>query len=716
MSWLPGLLFPWFIAATAAVTLPLVFHLIRRAPRGQKQFSSLMFVPQSPPRLTRRSRLDNLLLLLIRVAILLLLAFAFARPFFSDAASINLLTAQERRIAILLDTSGSMRRSGVWNRALDEANRVLDDVEDRDDVALFSFNDAVETVIGFDEERTPRNTAAKVTAVRNQLAGLAPTWGATQSGDALVFVADVMDTLNDVQQSGAVSQIVLISDLQRGSQLSSLQAYEWPSEIQTTARIVATAGLTNASLQLVHDQADATVEDDLRVRVTNEPDSASEQFVLQWDASEVASGNAQSVKAYVPPGETRIVRIPRPAVDATTSRLVLGGDQVDFDNTAHVVAQQQKEIRVVYLGDDGLDETQGLAYYLDLALVDNRRRKVELVCHSSKEQEALPDLTDAQMAVVSRCSVESHFLTLLEYLKNGGELLFVMTDIEAQAALSRLAGLDDIEVQESSGGYVMLGEIDFQHSLFVPFADPRYNDFTKIRFRQHRRLVIDEKVDFKVIARFDNAAPALLERSVGQGHLIVLTSGWHPSDSRLALSTKFVPLVAGLLDWGRAKAIPTADLAVNDSVPLSGTSSESETRHVLKPDGTKVVLGSQAESFEETDLPGVYVLVADDAETEFCVNLAASESRTAPLSIEELEQFGVKMGSPPTRVEELEKLRQLHDIELEDRQKVWRTTIIAIIGLLILETWLAGRTARSIQLAPGNASANEEMAVIPEPL
>ena len=46
MSLLPSLLFPWFIAGVLAVSLPIVFHLIRRSPSGQTQFS------------TRRLRVD----------------------------------------------------------------------------------------------------------------------------------------------------------------------------------------------------------------------------------------------------------------------------------------------------------------------------------------------------------------------------------------------------------------------------------------------------------------------------------------------------------------------------------------------------------------------------------------------------------------------------------------------------------------------------------
>ena len=54
-----GLLHLVYLGGLAAISLPLLFHLIRRTPRGRQAFSSLMFLSPSPPRLTRRSRLDH---------------------------------------------------------------------------------------------------------------------------------------------------------------------------------------------------------------------------------------------------------------------------------------------------------------------------------------------------------------------------------------------------------------------------------------------------------------------------------------------------------------------------------------------------------------------------------------------------------------------------------------------------------------------------------
>ena len=121
---------PLYALGLLAVGLPVVFHLIRRTPRGRTVFSSLMFLTPSPPRITRRSRLEHLLLLLLRAAAVILLALAFARPFFRETAQLGLLNSQTRKIAILIDTSASMRRAEIWQQVLDRSQKMVNSLND----------------------------------------------------------------------------------------------------------------------------------------------------------------------------------------------------------------------------------------------------------------------------------------------------------------------------------------------------------------------------------------------------------------------------------------------------------------------------------------------------------------------------------------------------------------------------------------------------------
>src|SRR5687768_17969037 len=123
-----GILAPLYLAGLAVLTLPLLLHLVRRTPKGRKEFSSLMFLSPTPPRLTRRSRLDQIILLLLRLAALALLAFAFTRPFLRQAATLALSDLPARKVAILVDASASMRRADLWQQAIGAIEREIADL------------------------------------------------------------------------------------------------------------------------------------------------------------------------------------------------------------------------------------------------------------------------------------------------------------------------------------------------------------------------------------------------------------------------------------------------------------------------------------------------------------------------------------------------------------------------------------------------------------
>src|SRR3954469_2825453 len=99
---------PLFLVGAVAIAGPIIFHLIRRTVRDRVRFSTLMFLKPSPPRLTKRSHLENLLLLLLRCAVICLLAVTFARPYFQRTANEPPKAASGRRIVVLLDTSASL--------------------------------------------------------------------------------------------------------------------------------------------------------------------------------------------------------------------------------------------------------------------------------------------------------------------------------------------------------------------------------------------------------------------------------------------------------------------------------------------------------------------------------------------------------------------------------------------------------------------------------
>lgn len=273
-------------------------------------------------------------------------------------------------------------------------------------------------------------------------------------------------------------------------------------------------------------------------------------------------------------------------------------------------------------------------------------------------------------------------------------MLWVLTDANAAGGLSRVMQSDAVKVEEAPArNYSLISRVATDHPLFAPFADPRFGDFTKIHFWNHRRVAVLNESIARTIAWFDNGDPFLLEQSIGKGRLFVMTAGWRPADSQLALSTKFVPLVDGLLKRPDG-ALVEAQYAVHDRIALPPTANPGENRAIRGPGGRRVELATGATSFDFADRPGIYRLNYNGLETPLAVNLGADESRTAPLAIEELEQLGAILAKPSLAPAEMaQQRRQLQVVELENRQKLWRWLIVGVLALLLAETALAGHLA-----------------------
>jgi hypothetical protein len=175
---------------------------------------------------------------------------------------------------------------------------------------------------------------------------------------------------------------------------------------------------------------------------------------------------------------------------------------------------------------------------------------------------------------------------------------------------------------------------------------------------------------------------------------LILTSGWQPEDSQLAVSSKFVPMLYALLERSAGLSPAPAEYHVGDVVPLAASA---EPLNVQLPDGTVVNLLAGETNFSRTMTPGVYIAASTQHRQQFAVNLDASESRTAPLPLDDLERLGAPVSRRTTPVlHEAQRKVRLQEGELEARQKLWRWFMAAALAVLLLETWLAGRTQRRL--------------------
>ncbi len=686
---------PLFLLGGLALAVPVVFHLIRRTTRERTPFSSLMFLFPTPPRLTKRSRLEHLLLLALRCLAILLLALGFARPFLKQAVSAP-PPGTARRVLLLVDTSASMRRATLWPDALGKVRDFLRHTTPLDQVSVFTFDRQLVPLVSFDQwNASPAGDRAAL--VQRKLADLSPGWSSTRLDSALIQAAE---TLADAEGKAASSagEILLISDLQEGSHLEQLQGYEWPKRISVTVEALKSKHAGNASLQLMADSDSASpAPERLRVRVSNTSDATREQFQIGWVRNGTRGFSGPAADAYVPPGQSRVITVPAPPAVVSGSRLVLQGDEEDFDDAAFSVPLEPVRLKVLYLGNEQAGDPRKPLYFLRRAFQETGRQAIEVRAQPPGAAVTLSDLQDASLVVVADALPDGLADALHADAERGKTLVCVLKNPDAGPTLARLAGIGVVEATEvRPNTYAMLADIDFRDPLFAPFADPKFSDFTKIHFWRYRRLDPTRFSGARAVAKFDSGDPALMNVPVGRGQLLVLTSGWQPEDSQLALSTKFVPLLYSMLEAAGVRLSPPRLYHVGDVIPLSqGLRSPAGGGEVVTPEGARVRIDSGQTNFAAALTPGTYTFISGQTSNRFAVNLDPAESRTAPLSIEEFERLGVPLASQTSQVAAISAAKsRLLDTELESRQKLWRWLLVGALAILLLETWLAGRTMR----------------------
>ncbi len=660
-----SLLAPLFFAGALAIGLPILFHLIRRQPKSEVTFSSLMFLDPTPPRLTRRSRLDQLPLLLIRSLVLILLAIAFARPFLRTTARSEVKSPPSSTI-VLIDTSASMQRAGLWQQAIARANEVVALLQPDDQIAIVSFDGAATVRMSFDES-TQSSIEIRQQNARSVLAELTPTWLGTDMATALAFASEV---------AVGETQIVLISDMQSGTDLERLQSVAWPEKVRVTVRRVKPAESTNAAAFLVtgdpatqflvnekstsRETQDArptnalAPPEQMKVRVTNAAESDQQSFSIGWgpdlDVDTASVRPPSLVPVQVPPGQSRTVSIPAPPSDATELRV--DGDDHDFDNVRYFHIDPPIQQTVGFVGEvaeqpetpnsaGGQDPRERLFYYFRRVPMGDSSREITVEAFDAARLSADLSADKVPLIVVAKPLETGQTDRLKSYVQLGGRLLFVMDDADSAKSLAATIGeitgetmtVDEAEKRD----YHMWSRIDFSDPLFRPMADPQFNDFTKVRFWSHRS-VSGLGSDWKVVAQFDDADVAIARKLVGEGELMLATFGWQPSSSQLALSTKFIPLVAGWLGPGEQRLMP-AGLTVGDSIPLSF----SPTATITTPSGETFGYREEADA-KFVDRPGIYTWKDGESTRRFAVNLSENESQTEPMDEEVLKRFGVQVG------------------------------------------------------------------------
>ena len=671
---------PLFLAGLVALGIPVLIHLIQRERKNVVTFPSLMFIRRIPYSSIRRRRIHNWALLLLRLAALALIVAAFARPFLRST-SLVAAAGGARDAIILLDRSYSMGHGDQWDRAKRAAVDAIDKLADGDRGTLIVFAGSAEIAV------QPTNDKGRL---RSEVTAAQLSSGATRFGPALKLAGSLLAASNMPRR-----EVILISDFQR-SGWSPGDGLRLPTGTVLTPVSVQGGTVKNLAVTPVTIQRDTSSGQD-RITVTTGVLNRSEEAVTDLPVSLELDGHvAQSVRVSVQPNGSASATFPPSTLIAPNTRgtVRIGDDGLARDNAFYFVLSPPKPVPVTLVG--GTRGARDTMLYLARALAIGETPRFEVGTRTAEE------LTDevlgrSRIVILNDASPsEAVAARLKRFVDNGGGLLVVYGSQAAwpASAADLLPATPAGTVDRSRGAAGTLGNLEFGHAIFEPFRAPRSGDFSAARFYSYRSVTPAK--DAQTLARFDDGAPAVVERAVGRGRVLLWTSTLDLYWNDLALKPVYLPFVhqlaRRLADYRERANWAT----VGQVIDLSQEGDPTKQRVALAPGGQRIPLEGETGRVLELNEQGYYEIREQGRQSQL-VTLVASNVELAEsdrTAVDPAEIVAAVVGGPAAPTGRGDQT-PIPDEAQEKAQRLWWYLLFAGILLLTGESVLAHRLSRA---------------------
>ena len=599
-------LHPALLWGLAAAALPLAIHLFYRRRPKPVPFPAIDFVMQARRETERRLKLRRVLLFTARTALLAAAALAIARPRLeAPEARAAQGPAGPAATAIVLDTSASMafRLGGrtLLDRAREDVLEVLAtlapdepatvvicggeavppaDPPDFDRVGL--RRRVVEAAQGFAHADLTTCVAAAArtlgdpAAVATQRRRLVVATDLTASAWRLDAAAPVVPT-----PTGSVRPEVTLLDAARGETLGN----RWVSGLVAEPEPAVGSHGYRFGVAVSGEGVEAAPDVPLSLRVGS---GKEERTVVRALLELPASGSTRKALAHdFAAGGAAVVTVSLPP------------DALPEDDALTLVVDVPRDVRVLVVnGAPSAVRHRDAAYFLEAALSG----PASPIRPTVVDAEGFGKARLADFDVVMLLDLRSpgpKAAELTSFVENGGGLFLAMgDDVDPDRYDAELKGLlpAPLHVVKTAaergvpGAEVKaarLAEIDWEHPALRVFTGQGREGLESVRAWRYMLLKpASRESGARVLARYDDGAPALVEARRGRGRVMLYASTLDPEWSDWTIRTSFLPAMQRIAGWlaGSLDERRSAPGVVGAPRPISLPAGVALTG-VLAPDG-----------------------------------------------------------------------------------------------------------------------------------
>ncbi len=635
---------PLFFIGLVALALPIIAHLISRKSGVRKSFPAINFLISSQGDLATRSRLKDLILLLLRALILVLIVLIFAKPaVFSFSAKTD---NTPKSIAIVIDNSFSMGYENNFENAQKKAKDIIDLIPDG------SFTLVAPLVINNEEEKV---TIQQIGSLKRDVQDIKLSNSYTNNNKRLLDIySKLQKTPNETKE------LIFITDLQQNGWQNKEFEFPWLEIIDISAR----------SENPNHAVTDIDVDYNERsIRLQSTISNFSDDTVTELLTKTTLDDNEIRENVDIRPNDSiRIeVNFRNPDNLNSTGSVETKNDKIKVDDIRYFISDGVGENpkNLVVDGDPREDSRLSETYYLTQALEtisETTGTQVTIIDNGAFLSEELSKYGVIYLANVGDITPRAA-KELENFVVNGGTaVIFLGNSIRASSYNTLLKTILPVEIQSI---YESNASLSTNNSRV--FSKEISNKISQI---QIEKLFNSTAVpEAEVLIYTSDESPFLVTKQYGIGNTFIFTSTVDTSWNNLSITPVFLPIIKKIYDIPTLKKNKGRHYLVNDVVKID-SNNEGKKLVVIDPLGDKHNIGSNSDEFKQTMIPGIYTVVSGgEFSYKFAVNIDPRESNLEKL---------------PKLSEENELVQQASIVKVF--KEIWRYFLWGVIALFVSES------------------------------
>lgn len=612
-----GFLGPWFLAGLVGLGLPVYIHLLRKHVTVPLPFSSLMFFERGTQSSTRHRRLRYLLLFALRMALLFLVVLAFANPFIRRASA----GANGRLLLIVMDNSFSMRAGTRFADAMTAAKKVL--------AARPSGQRAQIMVLG-DQLQVLTQPIQDGKALQAALASVQPGDSHGNLGELGRGLRAMADTVH------TPVELHLFSDMQKTGMPANFADMVLPGNVSVVLHHVGEkAAVPNWTVESVQSPAQLEDPKDLKKSRMQAVIAGYETPAASKTVSLMIGGKLAARKAVNVPanGRATVEFAPLDVAygDNRCEIRVDGADGFPADDVGVFTVRRSDPEKVLFVHAAGEARS---ALYFGNALAAAAQSSFVLQPINAEQSTDVDPTKFAFVVLSDTMSLPSIFEnSLTQYVRSGGSVLIAAGLGASHQGMIPIWGekAGQAHFYSRDGSFASVAQTDLAHPVLSGDAPGEgAAGWSSLKFFYATGVNAGSA---RVVARLSDGTPLLLDKQLGEGHVLLLTSGLENLTNDLPLHPAFVAFVDRSARYLSGNDRLTGSRVVGSFVQLRAAAVQPKVQgasvEVIDPDGKRPLSLSEAatvQSFELTRAGFYQVRFANGKNALLAVNPDRRES------------------------------------------------------------------------------------------